>query len=64
MTAPIDIFEMENGGTVVWLGSAITVDDAKNRIRLLTQRTSGEYLVLNQKTGNKLVIKLAEIGEA
>lgn len=64
MTAPLDIFEMEKGGTVVWLGSAITLDDAKSRIRLFAERTSGEYLVLNQKTGNKQVIKLTELREA
>ena len=64
MTAPFDIFETEKGGTVVWLGSAITLEDAKARIEKVAERTSGEYLVLNQKTGNKLVVKIAEIREA
>jgi hypothetical protein len=64
MTAPFDIFEAEIGGTVVWLGSAITLEDAKARIEKVAVRTSGEYLVLNQRTGNKLRITLAEPREA
>ena len=57
MTAPFDIFENEKSGTVIWLGSAATIEEAKARIREVGARSNTEYLVLNQKTGNKVVIK-------
>ena len=49
---PIDIFRVEHRG-VRWLGSAASLEDAKARIQQLGDRHSGEYLVLNQLTGNK-----------
>ena len=61
MTAPFDSFENEKSGAVLWIGSAITLEDAKPRILEIAMNTSSEYLVLNQKTGNKVVIKFDEI---
>jgi hypothetical protein len=49
---PIDIFRVEHHG-VRWLESAASLEDAKARVQLFGQRHSGEYLVLNQLTGNK-----------
>jgi hypothetical protein len=49
---PIDIFRIEHQG-VRWLESAATLEDAKARIQQFAERHSGEYLVLNQLTGNK-----------
>jgi hypothetical protein len=64
MTAPFDIFEKEKSGTVLWLGSAISMEDAQVRIQRHAASTSGEYLVLNQQTGNKLIVKFNEnVGE-
>jgi hypothetical protein len=57
MTPPFDIFQLETHG-MQWLGSAATLEDAKARVQELAVRSPGEYLLLNQKTGNKLVIKL------
>ena len=57
MTTPFDIFENEKSGAVIWLGSAATIEEAKARIRELGVRSHTEYLVLNQQTGNKMVIK-------
>jgi hypothetical protein len=56
MTAPFDIFAVETGG-VNWLGSAETFEDAKARIQELAQRSPGEFVLLNQHTGKKVVIK-------
>jgi hypothetical protein len=56
MTAPFDIFAVETGG-VHWLGSAETLEGAKARIHELAQRSPGEFVLLNQQTGNKVVIK-------
>ena len=60
MTAPFDIFENEKSGTVLWLGSAISIEDAKVRIQRYAASRSGEYLVLNQLTGNKHIVKFGE----
>ena len=60
MTAPFDIFENEKSGTVLWVGSASTIEDARSRIQKIGQHSPGEYVVLNQKTGNKVVIRFEE----
>ena len=57
MTAPFDIFENEKTGTVLWVGSAATIEEARARIDQIAARSAADYLVLNQKTGNKVVIK-------
>jgi hypothetical protein len=51
---PIDIFRIEHLG-VRWLESAATLEDAKARIQQFAERHSGQYLVVNQLTGNKFV---------
>jgi hypothetical protein len=51
-----DIFQTETGGSVRWLEAAKTLEDAKARVQELALRSPGEYVVLDQKTGNKLVI--------
>jgi len=56
-TPPFDIFRTETMG-VLWLESAATLEDAKARVQELAVRSPGEYLLLNQVTGNKLTIKL------
>jgi len=55
MTAPFDIFLAESNGSVCWIGSAETLADAKARIQA---NSPGEYLVVNQQTGNRIVLKL------
>jgi len=56
MTHTLDIFRLETCG-VLWLESAATLEHAKTRVRELAARAPGEYLVLDQKTGDKRVIK-------
>jgi hypothetical protein len=53
---PIDIFRVEPKG-VLWLESSTSVDEARARIQMLGLQNPGEYVVLNQTTGNKLMIK-------
>jgi hypothetical protein len=48
---PIDIFRVERQG-VIWLESAPTLEDAQARIEEFGIRQSGDFLVLNQVTGN------------
>lgn len=64
MTAPFDIFRAETNGGVLWIESATTLEDAKARVQELAMRSPGEYLLLNQKTGNKLVIRLDGVNGA
>jgi hypothetical protein len=64
MTVPFDIFQAESDGSVLWLESAATLEDAKARIQQLAVRSPGEYLLVNQETGNKLVIKLEGLAGA
>jgi len=57
MASPgFDIFQVEDSG-VLWLGSAATVEDAKEQVRQIAARTPGKYLLFDQKTGTKLVIE-------
>ena len=56
MTAPFDIFENEKTGTVLWVGSAKTIEEARARVDQFSAHSSADYLILNQKTGNKVVI--------
>jgi hypothetical protein len=64
MFSPFDIFLAETGGSVRWLEAAATLEDAKARVQELAVRSPGEYLILSQKTGNKLTIKFDGVDEA
>jgi hypothetical protein len=58
MASPaFDIFQVEESG-VLWLGSAATVEDAKEQVQQIAARAPGKYLLFDQKTGSKLVIEL------
>jgi hypothetical protein len=60
MTHPIDIFQMENAG-VRWLESAPNLEHAKTRVKEFAANSPGEYVVLDQKTGNQIVIRSGEV---
>ena len=60
MTDPFDLFCLETSGPR-WLESVATVEHAKARVRELAVRWPSEYLVLDHKTGNKLIIKLDDV---
>jgi hypothetical protein len=62
MASPaFDIFQLEDSG-VLWIGSAATVEDAKEHLRQIAARAPGKYLLFDQKTGTKLVIELPGSG--
>jgi len=61
--SPIDIFRIERHG-VLWLESAATLEDAKARIAEFGRRHSGDYLVLNQLTGNKFTFNTDRLSVA
>jgi hypothetical protein len=56
VTHLLDIFRVETSG-VLWVESAATMEDAKARVQELAVRSDAEYILLDQKTGNKLVIR-------
>jgi len=59
----LDIFRVDTRG-VRWMDSASSIEDAKLRIQKLGRKIPGEYLVLNQVTGNKLVINIDQMSNA
>ena len=61
MTLRFDIFQAEIRGTVRWLEAAATLEDAKARVQELAARSSGEFLIYNQETGDKLAIRLDDV---
>jgi len=61
MIHPFDIFRTEIDDSVCWLESAATLEEAQARVQELARHSPGEYVVLNYKTGNKLVINLKNI---
>lgn len=50
-----DIFKINKEGPV-WRGAAITLDEAKKRVRELAKVEPGEYMIFNQQTGERLQI--------
>lgn len=64
MTPPIDIFRLESSDSILWLASAATLDDAKAIIQKISAQPSAQYIVLNQNTGNKLVITRHQLEDA
>lgn len=64
MSIPFDIFRTETKGGVLWIGSAATVEEAKARVLELATRSPGDYFLLDQKTGKRLVIQLDGLNEA
>ncbi len=63
MASPaFDIFQVEDSG-VLWIGSAATVEDAKEHLRQIAAHSPGKYLLFDQKTGTKLVIELHSSGD-
>ena len=60
MTHPIDIFQMDSAG-VRWLEAAPNLEHAKARVKEFAANSPGEYVVLDQKTGNQIVIRSGEV---
>jgi hypothetical protein len=51
----LDIFRIESSG-VLWCGAVTTVQTAKDRIQKLADSSPGSYLILNQATGQRIVV--------
>jgi hypothetical protein len=53
---PYDIFRIESGG-VLWCDAVNTVETAQDRIQELAFSSPGSYLILNQRTGQRTVVR-------
>ena len=56
MDYQFDIFQMESGGSVLWQGSAATIEEAKRRVKELQVSMPSQYMVVSLRTGSKLFI--------
>ena len=54
MFASLDIFKIISGDEVLWRGAAETFVAAKLRIQRLALSSPGDYLILNQHTGDRV----------
>jgi len=57
MTPPIDIFRIDGQGPR-WIQAAGSMEEARAHINKLAAASPGDYLVMNQITGSKVVIKV------
>jgi hypothetical protein len=53
---PLDIFKTDSDGSVLWRGAAETWVAAKECIKKLALSAPGEYLILDQHTGRRVVV--------
>jgi hypothetical protein len=57
MIEPLDIFIKLQDGTYVWKAAAESFELAKSMVEELAANAPGEYMIFNQDTGNKIVVK-------
>ena len=58
MTPSLDIFRIDPGGRVLWCGAVKSFVAAKARIQMLAVSSPGEYLILDEETGNRILVML------
>jgi CheY-like chemotaxis protein len=56
MIPPFDIFKVE-GSSLRWMEVAANLERAKARVKVLSASSPGEYIIVNQNTGEKISIK-------
>ena len=60
MLDPFDIFKMEQNGTVRWVRATSDFERAKSYVnRALAVAIPADYLILNQRTGERTIIQTA-----
>lgn len=60
MFHPLDIFKTNTDGSVLWRGAVESLVVAKLRIQTLARFSPGEYLILDQRTGDLLRITMPD----
>ena len=56
MFKPLDIFKTDSDGSVIWRGAAETFAAAKAYIKELAASAPGEYFVVDQSTGRRVLV--------
>ena|ERR1700730_5066580 len=57
MTQTLDIFKVEEDGSLVWKGTAENLEIAKLSVKVLIATSPADSVVFSQATGHKTVIK-------
>lgn len=55
-TILFDVFQKEPSGTVLWRAAARTIEEATAHVQKFAMSAPGEYVILDMRTGNKMVI--------
>ena len=58
MVPPLDIFKLEQDGSLVWKGTVESLAVAKLSVAVLLETTPADYLIYSAQTGHKMVIKI------
>jgi len=56
LSAPFDIFKQEPDGNAYWVEAAQDLDTAKGRARVLAEHFPGQYVIVDNTTGEKFFI--------
>jgi len=56
MFPQLDIFKLENDGSLVWKKTAENLQDAKVTVKGLATASPGDYVVFSQRTGHKTIV--------
>jgi hypothetical protein len=59
MLDPFDIFKMEQNGTVSWVRATSDFEHAKSYVNTVLAVAPADYLILNQRTGERSIIEAA-----
>ncbi len=51
-----DVFQKEPSGSVLWRAAARTMEEATAHVQKFAMSAPGEYVILDMRTGNKMVI--------
>jgi hypothetical protein len=57
MVPPFDIFERQAGGSARWVGIAVDLEAATQRIKELAESEPGQYFIFSLATGHRLDVK-------
>jgi hypothetical protein len=57
MVPPLDIFRVASDGQLIWIAPAENVESAQRRIKILMSVHPGDYVIYNQETGHKTLVR-------
>ena len=64
MIPPLDIFKRQSDGTLLWKGTAENLEVARLSVRVLANTSPGHYIVVDQGTGEQILITLESSEQA